>query len=45
VDLDVGGESLRMRSCSYCDRREWVGPDGVLDLGSVLDAVQTKVGR
>jgi hypothetical protein len=45
VDLNVGGEPLVMRSCSFCDRREWVGPDGVLDLSSVLDTVQTEVGR
>lgn len=45
VELDVGGETLRMQSCSYCDRRVWVGPAGILDLGSVLETVQTRVGR
>jgi hypothetical protein len=45
VELDVGGDTLRMRSCSNCDRREWVGAEGVLDLAGVLDTVQERVGR
>jgi hypothetical protein len=45
VELDLGGRELRMRSCSYCDRSEWVGPDGSLDLDAVLDTVNTQVGR
>ena len=45
VELDLGGEALRMRSCSNCDRREWVGSDGALDLDAVLDTVQSRVGR
>jgi hypothetical protein len=34
-----------MRSCSRCDRREWIGPNGVLDLDAVLETVQARVGR
>ena len=40
VELDVGGESLCMRSCSYCDHREWVGAEGALDLAGVLESVR-----
>ena len=45
VELDVWGETLTMRSCSNCDSRQWVGPDGVLDLATVLATVNDRVGR
>ncbi len=45
VELDLKGATLRMRSCTACDRREWVGPEGPLELPEVLDAVADRVGR
>ena len=37
IDMHVGGESVRMASCSSCDARWWEGTDGALPLTQVLE--------
>ena len=37
IEMRIGGESLRMASCSACDSRWWEGTDGALPLTDVLE--------
>jgi transcriptional regulator NrdR family protein len=36
IQIRVGGELLKLHSCSHCDRRWWQGVDGSLTLDGVL---------
>ena len=37
ITLAIAERSRRLRSCSYCDVREWDADDGSIDLQGVLD--------
>ncbi len=37
IEMSIGGESVRMASCSACDARWWEGTDGSLKLSDVLE--------
>ena len=45
ICLDVGGREMTMRSCSYCDTRQWFGPDGERALDGVLADISATSGR
>jgi transcriptional regulator NrdR family protein len=40
IDMVIGGEPVRLRSCSTCDARWWETEDGALPLSSVLALAQ-----
>lgn len=37
IEMLIGGEAIRMASCSACDARWWEGTDGALPLAGVLE--------
>jgi hypothetical protein len=37
IDMRIGGETVRMASCSSCDARWWEGTEGSLPLAEVLE--------
>lgn len=37
IEMHVGGEPVRMASCSSCDARWWEGTGGQLPLTEVLE--------
>lgn len=45
ITLDVGGRTLTMQSCSHCDTRRWLGPEGELALDGVLDTISEATAR
>ena len=40
ISLDVGGEDVRMRSCSACDLRSWHTEDGPVAIDGVLQGLR-----
>jgi transcriptional regulator NrdR family protein len=42
IDMRVGGQMVRMASCSSCDARWWEGTDGALPLHDVLSLVASR---
>ena len=45
IDLEVGGRTMTLRSCSYCDTRRWITPDGETALDGVLADISANTGR
>jgi len=45
IRLEVGGRMMTMRSCSYCDTRQWYTPDGEKALDGVLADISANTGR
>lgn len=41
IQIRVGGELLKLHSCSHCDKRWWQSLDGSLTLNSVLSLAHT----
>jgi hypothetical protein len=37
IRMAVGGEDIAFRRCGRCDAKAWVGLDGPVALGRVLD--------
>ena len=43
ITLTIDGASRTMRSCSFCDRREWSDEGDVINLSEVLTELSDEV--
>jgi DNA-directed RNA polymerase subunit RPC12/RpoP len=45
IRMAVGGEDIAFRRCARCDAKAWVGQDGRVALGDVLDLARPARAR
>ncbi len=45
IRMAVGGEDVAFRRCARCDARAWVGQEGPVALGRVLDLARPVPAR